>query len=400
MLLPSVVRCDFPELVRKAGYPSSKMIAAQQALLSLLALKLSSAERKSHVRDLVFDDGYWPVSMWSRKPPPGHLFAQRLPQDERAHAQRLDQRAESEKLLGGKSFNLDFHTIPYFGEGELVERHYLSKRSRSQKSILVFLAHYAENSGVLLFTGRPTPPRAGRCVLGFEFWKKSCGRPPTELVFDSRLTTYGNLNRLNRMGITFMTGLAARNGESAARRWAHDSIRRATSHLSDTQGRGPADCPFRFTRANSSCCSSPSWATNTPPYCSPTICAVPPPSASPRTQRTLIENSLADSADFFHLDAFSSAVGTRIDFYVALTEVATGLYRVLAQLLPGCETAKSRQILRHFLNTAAQLETTEQRVQVSLPKRAHDPLLIAASFNQKPTPIPWWQGRPLHIQFR
>ena len=25
---------------------------------------------------------------------------------------------------------------------------------------------------------------------------------------------------------------------------------------------------------------------------------------------------------------------------------------------------------------------------------------IAAGFSQKPTPIPWWQGRPLHIQFR
>jgi hypothetical protein len=57
LLLPFLVRCDFPELVRKAGYPGSKMIPALQALLSMLALKLSSTERKSHVMDLVFDDG-------------------------------------------------------------------------------------------------------------------------------------------------------------------------------------------------------------------------------------------------------------------------------------------------------------------------------------------------------
>ena len=33
------------------------MVPPTQALLSLLALKLSSTERKSHVMDLVFDDG-------------------------------------------------------------------------------------------------------------------------------------------------------------------------------------------------------------------------------------------------------------------------------------------------------------------------------------------------------
>ena len=92
-------------------------------------------------------------------------------------------------------------------------------------------------------------------------------------------------------------------------------------------------------------------------------------------QRTVIENSLADSVDFFHLDALSSAVGMKIDFDVTLTEVSTGLYRMLAQLLPGYEAAKSRQLFRHFLNTGAQVEITDQCVQVTLPKRAHNPLL-------------------------
>jgi hypothetical protein len=52
-----LIRCDFPDLVHKAGYPGAKMIPALRALLPMLALKLSSTERKSHVMDLVFDDG-------------------------------------------------------------------------------------------------------------------------------------------------------------------------------------------------------------------------------------------------------------------------------------------------------------------------------------------------------
>ena len=43
-------------------------------------------------------------------------------------------------------------------------------------------------------------------VLRFaEFWKQRTGRLPTELVFDSKLTTYANLQALNQMGIAFIT---------------------------------------------------------------------------------------------------------------------------------------------------------------------------------------------------
>ena len=43
-------------------------------------------------------------------------------------------------LQHGSSFDLDFHTIPFHGDDALVEKHYVSKRSRRQKGILAFLA--------------------------------------------------------------------------------------------------------------------------------------------------------------------------------------------------------------------------------------------------------------------
>jgi hypothetical protein len=36
-------------------------------------------------------------------------------------------------MAWGTSFDLDFHTIPFHGEGPLMEKHYVSKRSRRQK---------------------------------------------------------------------------------------------------------------------------------------------------------------------------------------------------------------------------------------------------------------------------
>jgi hypothetical protein len=38
-------------------------------------------------------------------------------------------------LQHGASFDLDFHTIPFHGEDALVEKHYVSKRSRRHRSI-------------------------------------------------------------------------------------------------------------------------------------------------------------------------------------------------------------------------------------------------------------------------
>ena len=37
------------------------------------------------------------------------------------------------------------------------------------------------------------------------FWERTHGAPPRHLVFDSRLTTYANLARLDEMALTFLT---------------------------------------------------------------------------------------------------------------------------------------------------------------------------------------------------
>jgi transposase len=66
----------------------------------------------------------------------------------------------------------------------------------------------------------------------------------------------------------------------------------------------------------------------------------------------------------------------------------------------GYESAQSRQLFRHFLNTPAEVEITDKFIEVTLPKRAHNPLSLAAGFGQGSTPIPWWDGRRLVLKFR
>jgi hypothetical protein len=115
-------------------------------------------------------------------------------------------------------------------------------------------------------------------------------------------------------------------------------------------------------------------------------------------QRMLIENGLADSVDFFHLDALSSAVALNVDFDVLLTVIGGGLYRLFARSLRGFERAQARQIFRRFLDTPARVRISEDEVLVRLPCRAHNPLLLDAGLINKPCSIPWWGGRRLRVQ--
>jgi hypothetical protein len=109
-------------------------------------------------------------------------------------------------LKHGRSFDLDFHTIPFHGEDALVEKHYVSKRSRRQKGILAFLAQDGEQRFFCYANSDLRKDQQDDEVLAFvRFWKERTGDLPEELIFDSRLTTHANLNHLNQQGVQFIT---------------------------------------------------------------------------------------------------------------------------------------------------------------------------------------------------
>ena len=109
-------------------------------------------------------------------------------------------------LKHGSSFDLDFHTIPFHGEDALVEKHYVSKRSRRQKGILAFLAQDGEKRFFCYANSDLRKDQQDDEILAFvRFWKERTGKLPEELIFDSKLTTHANLNRLNRQGVQFIT---------------------------------------------------------------------------------------------------------------------------------------------------------------------------------------------------
>jgi hypothetical protein len=115
-------------------------------------------------------------------------------------------------------------------------------------------------------------------------------------------------------------------------------------------------------------------------------------------QRMIIENGIADSIDFFHMDALSSAVAMKVDCDLMLTLMASSLYRLLgADIGNGYETARSRHLFRDFIDATARIMIDEKEIVVRFQKRAHNPLLKAAGLAEANPRIPWLAGRRLRF---
>lgn len=106
----------------------------------------------------------------------------------------------------------------------------------------------------------------------------------------------------------------------------------------------------------------------------------------------------AGALDFFHMDALSSAVATKVNCDLHLTLMGSSLYRLFGARIGGpYATAESRHICRDFVDASATVTITPEAVEVRFGKRAHNPHLLDAGFAETDVSVPWWGGRRLRL---
>ena len=411
LLLPLLARLDLDAMVERCAFPGTKMIPAAHAVRAALLLKLLGKSRRSHVMDLVFDPGVALAAGLNAIPKTTFMsqYSSRL--GRKALVRLLGawiEKLRDEKLVDASSFDLDFHSISYFGEDPFVEKHYVPRRSQRRKAILAFLARHA---GGNLFCYSNADLRKGEEadeVLRFvKFWEQCYGERPRHLVFDSKLTTYANLSKLhNELQVTFVT-LRRRSPALLAQIATLPRSAWRTVHLEVPHRK------FKTPRVVDQRIQLRDYEGTLRQllirdlgHDQPTVLLTNDLTSSLKAvitryaRRMLIENGLADCVDFFHLDSLSSAVALNVDFDVLLTVIASGIYRQLAGTLRGYERARARQIFRRFLDTTARvaISMSQDLVTVRLPRRAHNPILLDAGLIGTTTPIPWWKGRSLKLE--
>ena len=407
-----LARLDLDGLLAASGFPGSVKIPAGCAVRSLLGMKLWGIGRPFLVMPDVLDEGLALFAGLNAIPKRSTLTEY----SGRVDPARHDELTEGwfaaldgldQPIGGGRTFDLDFHTIPFHGEDALIEKHYVSKRSRRQRGILAFLARDAE---ARMFTYANADLRKADQndeVLRFvENCRQRNGQQPDELVFDSRLTTHANLARLDAMGIRFLT-LRRRNA-----RLIDDLMdrppadwRRITLNNVGRKYRNPKvveqEIRLRYYPG-----PLRQLAIRDLGHDKPTLLIT-----NNRTEtasrlidryarRMVIENAIAEAIDFFHMDALSAVVPMKINLDLQLTLMASSLYRMLARRVGnGLENAKAQTLFGKLVNASAAIRITDREIVVTFGRRAHNPMLVAAGFDQIRQPIPWLENRTLRIDF-
>jgi hypothetical protein len=410
LFVPFLARIPLETILRTADFPGSQMIPAAHALRALLGLKLYGGRRHSHVMAEVLDEGLALFAGLNAIPKRSFLTEYSCRIHPKSYPRLMQGWFDAITRLGlarGVSFDLDFHTIPFHGEDALVQKHYVSKRSRRQKGILAFLAQDAGTRVFCYANGQLRKETQTDEVLRFvEFWKARTGHVPEELIFDSRLTSYANLSKLNQQDIAFMTlrrrsrQLVAAIYQAPASAWRRIELE-GVSRLYRTPR--ILDQRIRLPRYQG---ELRQLAILDLGHEEPTLLLTNQLRRSPAkliaryAQRMVIENQIAEGINFFHMDALSSAVAMKVNCDLQLTIMASSLYRLLgAKVGEGYAEAKADHIFRDLVDATALVTLTDTALEVHFQKRAHNPLLLAAGLAGGATAVPWLGGKKLRLTF-
>ena len=209
-LLPYVEKYGIRRIIEESDYPYTNHISRLSSILSFVALKASNVRRYTADNIWCMDRGpglfaglnVLPKAAWFTS------YSHRVTSEmNRSFLHKLSKKWISEGLTGDTA-NLDFTTIPYWGDGEHLENNWSGKRGKALSSMLAVLAHDPDSGIIDYGDANVLHKDESAVVLEFlDFYRSaSDGKDNLKyLVFDSKFTNYQNLNILNSKGIKFIT---------------------------------------------------------------------------------------------------------------------------------------------------------------------------------------------------
>ena len=102
--------------------------------------------------------------------------------------------------------NLDFHTVPHYGDELVPEEHWVGERGKRMKGALTMFAQDSKTKLIVYTATDIQSHEAEHQVLDFlNYWSKINRQMNSTFIFDSKFTTYKNLSELNGLGVKFVT---------------------------------------------------------------------------------------------------------------------------------------------------------------------------------------------------
>jgi transposase len=407
LFAPFLAQLGIDSVIKKAKLPETRAISAMSYFLSILALKLLGTERYAHVGDHSFDPGLGLFTGLNVLPKCTALSTYSYSLDQE-HINRLQEAFVSNAhrlgIYDKRVINLDFHTVPHYGDESVLDEHWAGARGKRMKGALTMFAQDSETK-LIVYTAADIQSReADDQILSFlPYWEKISKQMNSTLIFDSKFTTYKNLSELNRQGIKFVT--LRRRGQKLLeeagrvepwikiaiphdkRKYPNPFIYESDVELKDYDGKA------RQIILKGNGHEKPAFLiTNDFESLAEAIVA-------DYSCRWHIETGISEAVKFFHINALSSPILLKVHFDMVMTMIADTLYWRLAQNLRGFEKCDANTIFRSFVHGRGVVGVRGNEITVTYPKRAHNPVLRNVSWQHLPKGIPWLDGAKLSLVF-
>lgn len=409
LLLPDLAALNLPDLVKRAGYPGTRIIPAISWLLTLLTLKLTRTRRVSHVDDLLADPAAALLAGMAVLPKKSALtsYSYRLAHD---HQQRFLAALDTTMIAHGLAsseeaiFDLDFHAVMHWGHDPVLEKHYVPTRSQRARSVLTFFAQDTGTHNLVYANADISKATQAREVLAFcDHWRAASGHDPAMLIMDQKVTTHQVLGELDQRGVKFLT-LRMRSPTLIR----HINALPPAAYKTVTLDRpGPHNKPRVHEDPAVTLTGYPGTVRQLVVTGlgrqAPTVIISNERHVTTRelisryARRMTIEQRLAEIIRAFCADALSSTVNLNVDLDIMLTVLAQALIAALRARLPGYATMTPDTIQRRFLETPGTIITSNDSITVRLERRAYTPTLRKAELPTD-TRIPWLGNKTIRYE--
>lgn len=409
--IPYIIESGIIDIVKKSCLPGSSSIGPVQACLSMLALKLMGNERLGQMESYDKEMGLGLFAGLNVLPKNTYMSTysclsstQTILGFQKQIVKSLQQKYPL--LYGGDFINLDFHSIPHYGDQSEMEKVWCGAKNKTLKGADTVIAQDAQSNMILYTRADILRKEESQEVLKFvEYWKQVNGAVNQTLVFDCKLTTYGVLDQLEDENVKFIT-LRKRSQKLIDEilaipedQWSKVSLsipKRKYKKVSvyEKMARLPK-CKNKFRQI----------AIKDHGRSKPTLIITNDMGLSMKqvlevyAQRWRVENKLAELVSFFNLNALSSPLMIRIHFDMLWSMIADTLYHIFAQDLRRFEKSLAPTIFKKFINFPGRVIYNGDKFIIKIRKRAHTPILLDVAKLQNPITVPWLNNKKMEIVF-
>ncbi len=408
-LLPYIRYWGIDKVIEQSGYPQSKTIGRVSAILSFVALKASNVRRYTADDLWCMDRGtglfaglnVLPKASWYSS------YSHRVTaQMNREFLKALHKKWLSLDLLSDTS-NLDLTTIPYWGEAEHLENNWSGKRGKALSSMLAVLAHDPDSGIIDYGDAGIRHKNESAVVLEFiDFYRdKPASRDDLKyLVFDSKFTNYQNLDRLNKRQVKFITirrrgkNMVDRLGQVPSGKWKTTRVEAAGNKKrslkifeEETYLKGYEGVIRQINIKGHGKIKPAIIITNDFELKTEDI-------VRKYTKRWIVEKSISEQIDFFHLNNVSSSMVIKVDFDLTMSVLTHNLYRLIAGDLEGYSNYSDQRIYEDFLKNSADIKINKDNIEVNLKKKRNLPLMLEKMNNFNGIQYPWLNNLQLKFQ--